>query len=186
MCKVFQAWGMSYPVPLSFSPVGDHLQFPWVRPSNMLQTMASNGDFHLLLSGFRTMPQAREVLETFWGRYETLFPEHGLFRRIRESQGRLQAHQCLPVLVHGDEGTTYKKNGMLVIQFSGVVGHGTKKTFKDQSWKDDLKSAGIPLNLVNNALQSRFLTFLCPRDRVQKIVSHNVCMSIKECKAKYL
>ena len=156
---------MSYPVPLSYSPIGEHPNFPWIRPSQMLKTMSSNGDFHYLLGGLPTMAVAKKVLNEFWERFEKIYPFHGIFRKIRESDGRISASQILPLIVHGDEGTTYKKQGMLVIQFSGAFGYGTSKSKGQEGWYLDLKSSGIPLNLVKTAMQTRFLSFVCPKDR---------------------
>ena len=190
VCKIFRAWGMAYPVPLSQSPVGDHCEFPWIRPSQMLQTMASNGDFHFLLAGHRTMHDAKEILEEFWDRYETICPNHGLFRRIRESGGKLRKCQRLPLIVHGDEGTTYKRNGMLVVQFSAAFGAGSRSTMSDEAWEDwakNVKSTGIPLNQVKTALQTRFLSFLCPRDRVCKLYcTYTVCFLRKPASSNVL
>lgn len=176
MAAIFEAWGLAYPVPLSYASIGEHVQYPWLHPSDMLRTIGSVGDFHMLLGGCASMQLAQGLLSEFWSRYEAICPRHTLFRRIRESGGSLQASQFLPILVHGDEGTTYKKNGMLVIQFAGAFGRGSRKTKEDQNtWQTDLQSCGIPLNLVQTALQTRFLTFLCPRELCWVMLGHIVC-----------
>lgn len=155
---------MLYPVELSYDIVGEHIRFPWIRPSNLIASMASTGDFSLLIGGLPTLHAAENALCEFWTRYEAVFPAHGIFRRIRESKGQLSKSQLIPILVHGDEGTTYKRGGMLVIQFAGVIGSGSKKNPSKPGWNnDDIAACGIPLNLVRTALQTRFLTFVCPR-----------------------
>lgn len=112
------------------------------------------------------MELARTVLTKFWSRYERICPTHTVFTKIRQSEGRLQPYQFLPLLVHGDEGTTYKKNGFLIIQFCGVIGAGSSKTKSDTEWHKELASCGIPINLVKNSFKTRFLTFACPKDWV--------------------
>ena len=166
---MFHAWGMAYSVRLSYDCVGDHSQFPWIRPTDMIKKLGTTGDLRMLLAGCHSMAEAKPLLEEFWHRYKCIYPNHGLFRRIRDSGGRLSTSSCLPIQVHGDEGTTYKKNGVLVIQFSGIFGYGSRKTMADEQWEDwqrDVKSCGIPLNHIKTALQTRFLSFLCPRDWV--------------------
>lgn len=164
--KVFESWGMTFPVALSYDPVGEYAQFPWIRPSTMLRALASTGDFRFLMGGFQTMQSAKAALEEFWARYESVYPQHGIFRKVRESNGQVRLSQCLPLSIHGDEGTTYKRNGVLVIQFAGILGFGSRKTEESmKDWEDDVKACGIPLNLIKNAFQTRFLSVLCPKDR---------------------
>jgi len=132
----------------------------------MIQTMATTGDFPLLLGGLPTLQAAEIALEEFWARYKAVFPQHGVFRKIQNSGGKVKTSQLLPILVHGDEGTTYKRGGMLVIQFSAVIGSGSNHSKAKPEWNTaaNITKEGIPLNLVKTALQTRFLTFLCPRD----------------------
>ena len=169
MSRIFQSFGMLYQVPLSFDPVGDHSHFPWIRPSSLLRTMCSTGDLRLLLGGIPTMSEAKGALESFWSIFQSVCPEHGVFRKLRESKGRLSTSQLIPILVHGDEGTTYKRGGMLVLQFTGVIGQGSKKSETPEEWHKHMASCGIPLNLIQNAMTTRFLTFLCPKDNVGKV-----------------
>ncbi|CAK9090772.1 unnamed protein product, partial [Durusdinium trenchii] len=46
----------------------------------------------------------------------------------------------------------------------GALGKGTRKTKTPDSWYKDLATYGIPMNLVKTALQTRLLTFLCPKE----------------------
>ena len=165
VCSVFKAWNLIYPVELSHDTLGDHAEFPWIRPTSMIKTMATTGDFPLLLGGLPSLQAAEGPLQEFWARYKAVFPQHGVFRKIQDSKGQVKTSQLLPILVHGDEGTTYKRGGMLVIQFSAVIGSGSNKAKAKPNWNNDnIANCGIPLNLVKNAMQTRFLTFLCPRD----------------------
>ena len=162
---VFKAWNLLYPVELSYDVLGAHVQFPWIRPTNLISTMVRTGELPLLLGGLPSLQAAAGVLEEFWCRYKAVYPAHGVFRKISESKGTVKTSQLVPILVHGDEGTTYKRAGMLVIQFSAVIGSGTNKAKAKPGWNNDsIAKCGIPLNLVKNAIQTRFLTFLCPRD----------------------
>lgn len=169
---MFDMWGLRYDVEISADQIGEYPEFPWIRPSKMIQSMARTNDLKRLLGGL-SWRDAQPVLGEFWARYKQICPDHGVFRRVRESlqtTNPLKLTQMIPVLVHGDEGTTYKKHGMLVIQFAGVFGLGSRNKPAEDSWYAELKRAGIPLNLLGQTVQTRFLTFLCPRDRSAKKV----------------
>ena len=166
VCKIFRQYGQVYPVELSFDTVGDYVSFPWIRPSVLIKSMCSTSDISLLLGGAPTFGEAKQALQLFWSRFQSIYPNHGVFRRIQESRGAISTSHLLPILVHGDEGTTYKRNGMLVLQFSGALGQGTRKSATPNEWYKDLASYGIPMNLVRTALQTRLLTLLCPKDGV--------------------
>lgn len=170
--QVFDTWGLRYDVEISTGQIGPYPEFPWIKPSKMLQSMANTNDLKKLLGGL-SWQDAQPALGEFWNRYKQICPEHGVFRRVRESlqtTNPLKLTQMIPIMVHGDEGTTYKKHGMLVLQFSGLFGRGSRNKPAEASWHQQLQTAGIPLNLLGQTVQTRFLTFLCPRDRKRKIM----------------
>lgn len=165
---------MVYPVELSYSHVGECTEFPWIRPSNLLKAMSDTGDLRLLLGGSPTIAAAQQALESFWAKFQMLFPSHGVFKKIKDSAGTIKPCQLLPLLVHGDEGTTYKRNGVLIIQFAGVIGHGSRHNRADDEWYKHLEDSGIPMNLLTNAMQTRFLSVICPKDLGSLVQRHGV------------
>ena len=76
------------------------------------------------------------------------------------------AHEQMhPLFLHGDEGVTYRKDGLLVVSFQGIFDTGTsKKPPSADHYKST--SAGIPLNFLRTGVQTRLLICVCPKDCV--------------------
>ena len=102
--SVLDKFRMRYDVPVELSTVGDFSDFPWIKPSDFLRTMARTGDFFRLLGG-KNIGEAKSTMKVFWDRYRKIVPHHGIFKS--KLAGQLQ--NCLPLFCHGDEGTGYKK-----------------------------------------------------------------------------
>ena len=156
--EVFAKYGMTYNVKISTSKVGEIDDFPWLRPSDFLKHMAFTRQTHRLLGG-KSLEEAKPLLKLFWSRYREAFPKHALFQDPK-------AHcleRCLPILVHGDEGTTFKKKAVLIVGFQSPIGYGTRHS-PNQHPTSEVSDVGIPLNFLKTALQSRFLSIICPKD----------------------
>ena len=133
--------------------------FPWIKPSDFLKTMATYNDLSNILGGFSTVSDAKDVLTTFWQRYRMIFPHFGLFQRDCELS------QCVPLYIHGDEGITYKKGGVLVISFQSPLGHGTSKRPQEMSLNmERMGEAGLPMNFVKAGMLTRMVNVICPKD----------------------
>ena len=117
--SVLDKFRMRYDVPVELSTVGDFSDFPWIKPSDFLRTMARTGDFFRLLGG-KNIGEAKSTMKVFWDRYRKIVPHHGIFKS--KLAGQLQ--NCLPLFCHGDEGTGYKKKGVLVVSFQSPFGYG--------------------------------------------------------------
>jgi hypothetical protein len=118
--------------------------------------MIRTGDFKRLLGG-RTLQESQVTLTEFWKRYKQQYPTHELFQK---KTGNLANH--IPIYVHGDEGTTYKRKGVLCIAFQSPIGYGARNSPNERP--EQVNDAGIPLNLLRTSLQTRFLTAVCPKD----------------------
>ena len=158
VAEVFEKFGLRYDVPMSYSQVGDVAQFPWIRPSDFLKSMVRSNDVHKLLGGF-SMEESEKTLIVFWDRYRKQFPTHQIFADPVKSAS---LSQCLPLYVHGDKGTHYKRKGVLVLAFQSAIGHGSRHAPNERPEK--VNDAGIPVNLLKTALQTRFLTAVCPKN----------------------
>ena len=154
---VFAENGLRYPVPIS-----DEREYSWIKPSDWLRTLGATGDMDKLLAGFRTMDEAQHLLGEFWGRWRLIYPQHEVF-----TSGR-NLLQCIPIYIHGDEGVTYKKNGVLLVSLQAPFGSGSKRSpyerDDDRLLENNLSAAGTPMNLLKSALRSRLLSVICPKD----------------------
>ena len=155
--SVFRLNGLYYPVDITTEESAPLNSFPWIKPSNFIRSMVRMNDLDHLLGGF-TLPQARGRLVDFWAKYRVLFPRHQLWEDV--DAGRKDPACCVPILIHGDEGVTYKKNGLLVLSFQGVWGHGSSKRNVDYRAVDE----GIPLNFLRTGFQTRMLICVCPKE----------------------
>ena len=105
----------------------------------------------------------------FWSKYRSLFPQHELWAEV--DSGRKPLTHCLPLYLHGDEGVTYRKDGLLVVSFQGVWGHGSSKTARlPENYK--ATSSGIPLNFLLTGFQTRILICVTPKECLWKINFH--------------
>ena len=160
MSKIFRRAGLSYPLELSFARVGKHEHYPWIRPTHFIKTMARCGDLGKFLGGKPSLKDAGPLLKEFWRRYKLAFPQHEVFTK------EIPLERAVPLYLHGDEGQTYKKSGVLLVSFQGVIGFGSKRTPSSSAQIEDeafLEKAGIPVNFLKTGLQSRFLCGIAPK-----------------------
>ena len=159
---VFRLNNFNYPVDISVEEAKPLTGLPWIKPSNLLKTMAKLNDLHHILGGF-SLHAAKPKLLSFWSKYRVLFPRHQLWAEV--DSGRKPLTHCLPLYLHGDEGVTYRKDGLLVVSFQGVWGIGSSKSARlPENYK--ASSTGIPLNFLLTGFQTRMLICVCPKDRV--------------------
>ncbi len=158
VAQIFGQHGLRFEVQMSYNTIGEITDFPWLRPSSYLKALVRNNEFHRLLGGY-PLEKSEITLKTFWNRYKRQFPSHALFQDPVKSAS---LQKCIPLYVHGDEGTTYKKKGVLVIGFQSPIGYGSRHAPNQRP--ESVSEAGIPINLIKTSLQNRFLTAICPKD----------------------
>lgn len=162
--EVFRLNNLYYPLEVTTEETPPLAGFPWIKPTMFLRTMARMNDLSHLLGG-KTLKEAAGTLEDFWKKYRALHPQHQLWRDI--DSGKKKTSKCIPVYLHGDEGVTYKRGGVLVLSFQGVLGHGSRKSQKVAEVRGELRAwadHGIRLNFLKTGLQTRILICVCPKD----------------------
>ena len=112
------------------------------------------------LLGGHSLEQSEKTLKVFWDRYKAQFPSFQLFQDPVKSA---QLQNCLPLYIHGDEGTTYKKKGVLIVAWQSAIGAGSRNA-PNQRPSETLNDAGIPVNLLKTALQTRYVSAVCPKE----------------------
>lgn len=161
MSKIFQKYGFNFPVTLSFANIGEggvHQNVPYIKPSNFITAMSRTNDLHRILGGYQTLGHAAEMLEEFRKRWRVLHPNHDLFKK------NIPLKQCVPLLLHGDEGRHYKKSAVLICSWQPVIGYGSQRRPRDVALPPEIAESGIPVNFLRTAFQTRFLTALAPKD----------------------
>ena len=161
MSKIFQKYGFNFPVTLSFANIGEggvHQNVPYIKPSNFITAMSRTNDLHRILGGYQTLGHAAEMLEEFRKRWRVLHPNHDLFKK------NIPLKQCVPLLLHGDEGRHYKKSAVLICSWQPDIGYGSQRRPRDVALPPENAESGIPVNFLRTAFQTRFLTALAPKD----------------------
>ena len=145
--------------------------FSWIKPSNFIQTMARMNDMGHLLGG-HSLTQAKSMLLNFWSKFRAIHPQHQLWAEERDLS------KCIPIFLHGDEGVTYKKNGVLVLSFQGAIGFGSRSSQRARELESNLRAMGegIPLNFLRTGFQTRMLVCVCPKEPwVQHVLHDCIC-----------
>lgn len=157
--------GLALNLPMKELQLGPGFAYPYFPPKDLLQSMASNGNFHKVLG----VPVAYSdyVLPKFWEKYRKLYPQHDLFA---PHQIHLDFKHLLPFYLHGDGGRTYRKDSILILSMYNALGEGTAKLpaelqpHPDQKLKRQRSSHGHGdisyepgVNLRGNTLSNRFL-----------------------------
>ena len=139
------------------------LEFPIIRATDFLKFIAAN-NFWTVLFGQEDFTAGCSMMTSFWHKYRILFPGYELFARA--DRGEVDLSHCLPCLVHGDEGTYYKRGAIMILQWQSVFGSGTTKCSKE-AFADCLLGEAISHPFVNHrgvTLSSRLLLGVLPKE----------------------
>ena len=126
VARVFGKHGLRLDVELSYGRVGSDRKFPYFKVQSIVKTLENRGQLYRLLGfgkQYDTLSKCATMLKAFWCKYRILHGSHQVFD-FADSRG-WKLSECLPVYLHGDEGTTYKKDGCLVLSFHSSIGIGT-------------------------------------------------------------
>ena len=159
--KVFKEYGFYYPIEISFETSSPLEGFPWIRPSQFLEKMGELNDLGHILGG-HSLEDAEGVLVDFWCKYREIVPEHEIF--TESDLGLKDLKKCIPLYFHGDEGVSYKKDGVLVLSFQGAFGYGSSQRGKEVEENYRAMGEGIPLNFLKTGMQTRMLILVCPKE----------------------
>ena len=118
--SVIDKFNMKFDCEVALSTVGGFECFPWIPPSNFMEALAAIGEFGNKLLAGKTLSEAKPTLKLFWERFKKSSPLHEVF----QTHPKLDYGSLIPIYAHGDEGTCYKKKGVLIVSFQSALGHG--------------------------------------------------------------
>ena len=124
--RIFMKHALRFDVAVSTGKVGPFRDYPYITVEDIVMALDRAGKLHQFLGmgeTVSTMAQAKPFLLEFWSRYEINHGGHQVYQRARD--GLLDLSLCVPVFLHGDEGTTYKKDGCFVMSVQPCTGLGT-------------------------------------------------------------
>ena len=95
-------------------------------------------------------------LRLFWSRWRVLRPNHQIFE-LRDSPS---LERTLPVLLHGDEGRGAKRQGLMCLSATPILGHGVVTRSKTKTTD---RSDSQLMNYVGHSFATRFLLGVMPK-----------------------
>ena len=126
MARVLAKHALRLDIEVSKGLVGRDTSYPYIKASSWIKTLDATGYLQNLLGlgdSCSTLELAGPSLQQFWSKYELAHGDHEVFNLARS--GKLRLAECVPIYIHGDEGTAYKKDGALVMSFFCPLGKGT-------------------------------------------------------------
>eukprot|EP00435_Cladocopium_sp_Y103_P037116 s523_g9.t1 len=146
-------------VEISYGSVGHDRKYPYVKAASWVKSLEKHGKLSKLLGfehlgpEYNRLAACGDLLEDFWRKYRPLHDTHEVFARA--DAGAIQLRNCVPVYLHGDEGTTYKKDGCLVLSIHTPLGAGTLSQKMGPVVADERDAART--NFAGHALETRFM-----------------------------
>ena len=145
VARCFAKHGLRLDVQLSYAHVGRERDHPYIPVASWIQALDKTGRLGRLVGCSTT--DLPKYLSSYWSRFKQLHPSHQVFEQ------QLPLDRCLPVYLHGDEGTTMKKDGALVVAFQSPLGRGTSKNKVGNVVGNNEQK----VNFVGHAFETRFL-----------------------------
>ena len=148
MAGAFARHGLRLDVAISYARVGGNDRYPFIDAASWVEALDKHSKLDRLIGSCGATLSS--TLKSFWQNYQLDHPSHQVF------SSALKLEDCIPVYLHGDEGTTYKKDGGLCISSQSPLGRGTSTTKLGQlDGIDD--TARQKLNYLGHAFETRFL-----------------------------
>ena len=161
--KVLHKHGCSLPVPLEYVDLPSQKDVPFIRLSSWVRYLGRSQRLHYLTG--TTDPKLRKALcLEFWARYQRIRPGHPIFEEARS--GRIQLHNAVPVLHHGDEGRSYRKTPVMVVSTHGLLGKGCRQA-KLQAGLS-IKETAMDMNFVGSTFTTHFIFCALPASLYKK------------------
>ena len=158
--KVLEKHGFAAPIEIDCVDLGPEKRlkgFPYMKFSNWLKYLLDTGRLPRVMCGCTDLPSMRVKLREFWSRYQKIHPWHGIFD-LQKSGTDLSL--VLPVYSHSDEGRSYKKQALFVLNTHSALGRGTQAWLKKGKDKSPLHRNGFGLNFVGGTWSTHCM-FTC-------------------------
>ncbi|CAE7429544.1 unnamed protein product [Symbiodinium sp. CCMP2456] len=136
---------------------------PMIRATDFIHFIDEQ-NFWTRLFGQSSFSVGCQMMADFWARYRIIFPDYELFQR--SDRNEVDLSRCLPCLIHGDEGTYFKRSGIMIMQWQSVFGKGTSLLGRE-AFADRLVGESNAKAFVNQrgvTLTTRFLLGVLPKD----------------------
>ena len=154
--------------------VGD---YPIIRATDFVR-LVDRYNFWQFFFGQDDFNAGCKMMANFWDDYRRMYPGYQLFAKA--DRGEVDVSRCLPCYVHGDEGTYYKRSGIMILQLQSLFGKGTSLLGR-QAFADRLVGEGAANPYVNQrgvTLTTRFLLGVLPKESCDVTVNIVLCSCV--------
>ena len=135
----------------------DGCEIPWISPEKWLQFVVRQGLWPSLAGCDKhDWEGARQNWSEFWEKYEKINPSFELFDIARSKN--IDLSRCAAWLIHGDEGRTLKKNGILVTSLQSALGRGY-----DQKRTKGRGGSNLQVNFAGHSFCTRYVLSTIPK-----------------------
>ena len=142
---------------------GCETEYPVLRCSDFLRYIDGFNFWDKLLGvGVHRFGDGAERLVDFWAKYERLYPNFSAFAQAKEAN--IPLSRIIPVYLHGDEGTHFKKNAVMILQWQGAIGSGTSKNSVNPNLFGNLAGKEYGANQRGITLTTRLLFTVMPKE----------------------
>lgn len=150
--KVIEKQGSTLGLPLSEMRIKG-VTFPWIDPRTWLGFIVKKGLWPRL-AGAPDANVSAQVWKQFWSTYEKLHPGFHIF-----DLENVDFENTAAFAIHGDEGRTLKKQGIMVTSIQSCLGNG----FDEKRVGLDQGVCRPKVNFVSHSYTHRFVTSVIPK-----------------------
>lgn len=153
--KVIEKQGSKLDIPISEMEI-EGLKIPWICPRDWFSWMLKTGMWPRLAGLPRNEYRAAGALwGEFWKRFEQLQPHFELF-----NIPGIDLTKTAAFMIHGDEGRTLKRNGIMITSIQSALGYGfdAKRFVKPEDGRSPLR-----VNYTGHSFTHRFVTSCIPK-----------------------
>ena len=132
--------------------------FPVLQPCDLIHYLAAKDQIGRLCGAPEaTSNEVESMLLVFWRRYSRICPGHQVFN------GSVQLRRSIPCYIHGDDGRSFKKSGVLLINLQGALGAGSAPFHKKHKSRAEFMTNCMGLNIGGHSYGSRLLYYSMQR-----------------------
>ena len=153
---------------------------PMLKATDWVSFMDRHGFWDKLFGTTNDLKEGKMKLASFWHSFKQLYPGFEVFGTA--AAAGIPMENFIPCYIHGDEGTHYKKSGVMILQFQSAIGQGT--TLNADPKTNDKKH--IKVNQLGVTLCTRFLLSVLPKEAyandprpLDQLFEH-ICLDLRE------
>ena len=150
--------GTALPIPITTVDAGGR-EFPWINPLHWFRYIITHGLLYMM-SGlcFEDRNLVGQTWQQFWKDFRILQPGFSLFQ-----SEDFDPSTTIGLFLHGDEGRTLKRGGLMITSLQSVLGQG----FDRKRLKRDRESDRLHVNFAGHTFITRFVVSALPKTEYQ-------------------